>query len=275
MTASPFHRWQLIGDFLRLVLISCRVSNREAPVNCVLVGPPGDGKTKMIMRGESLRFMATLADSTYLGIVRILPQIRDGFISGLIVPDLGTLVGRKQEVGMQTIAMLARLCAEGVGPIAVGRQVKDFSGVRATLVAAVTPEDLLNNWRTFNQNAFLSRTFLLDFDLTQPEIEAMSHRKNRGDRSLLEPFRYRRSQLGRQWTIKCSARYAAKAVMWWKELLASGKPAYAFRTVDAFTDLLRASAFLHDRRAVTKQDVAYVAKFRSLWLNQFQKEKAQ
>ena len=272
---SPFHRWQLIGDFLRLVLISCRVTNREAPVNCILVGPPGDGKTKMIMRGADLKFMTTLADMSYLGIVRLLPQVRDGYISGIIIPDLATLVGRKMEVGRQTIGMLARLCAEGVGPIAVGRQVKDFTGVRATLISAVTPEDLLDNWKVFNQNAFLSRTFLLDFDLTQREIEAMSHRKNTGDRKLLETFHFHKSQANRAWKVRCSPRYAGKAIGWWKELLTSGKPAYAFRTVDAFTDLLRASAFLHGRRTVIQQDVNYLTRFRSLWLNQFQKEKNQ
>lgn len=274
ITPDPYYRWRLVGDFLRLVFVSSRIGNLEAPLNAVLVGPPGDGKTKMILRGEHARHVRVLSDMTYMGVCMYIKTCQDGFASCLVVPDLATLVGRKLETGKQTIAALAMLCAEGVRELAVGKRIRDFGGVQSSVISAVTPEDLMNDYRVFNQNAFLSRTFLIDFDLTMDELRAMMHRKSHGDRALLRSFAFprvsHRDGLLPKRDIRFPRRYAELSLRWWEELTSlRSDRAFGFRSADALQSLLMTSAYLRGSRTVAQRDVQFVEALKPLWLRQF------
>lgn len=271
---DPYRRWHLIADFLRLIYVSSRISNIEAPLNCILVGPPGDGKTKMILRGEHVKHVKVLSDMTYMGVCTYLRTAKEGVMSTIVVPDLGTLVGRKLDTGKQTISVLAMMCAEGVQEIAVGKRIVNYEGVTSSVISAVTPEDLTRDYQVFNQNAFLSRVFLLDFDLSINEILAMMHRKSRGDRTLLTPFKFPRlahadAALPTK-SIKLPRRHAIKAIHWYEELVARRPDrAFGFRSADALQGLLMASAYLRGSYMVSERDVAFVTTFKPLWLRQF------
>lgn len=271
---DPYRRWHVVGDFMRLIYVSSRIKNIEAPLNCILVGPPGDGKTKMILRAEHLKHVRVLSDMTYMGVCTYLRTAKEGVISALVIPDLGTLVGRKLDTGKQTIAALAMLCAEGVQELAVGKRIINYEGVKSSVISAVTPEDLVRDWGVFNQNAFLSRAFLVDFDLSATEILSMMHRKNRGDRTLLSPLKFPKlphpdAALPHR-EIKLPRRYGEKAIHWWEELM-SRRPdrAFGFRSADALQGLLMASAYLRGSRVVADIDIKFVTTFKPLWMNQF------
>jgi hypothetical protein len=211
---------------------------------------------------------------TYMGVCTYLKTAKEGVVSAIVVPDMGTLVGRKLETGKQTIAALAMMCAEGVQELAVGRRIVDYGGVKSSVISAVTIEDLVQDYRIFNQNAFLSRCFLLDFDLSINEILAMMHRKSRGDKSLLTPLRFPRlphpdAALPHR-DIKLPRRHASKAIHWWEELVARRPDrAFGFRSADSFQGLLLASAYLRGARTVAEVDVRFVSTFKPLWLRQF------
>ena len=271
---DPYARWQLVGEFMRLMFISSRVENAPAPLNCLLVGPPGDGKTQMILRAQRLSHVKVLSDATYNGLLRFCGAVDQGFFSALVIPDLGTLVGRRNEVAKQSISMLARLGAEGVYEIAVGKRIKDYHGAKASILSAITFDDLSWNWTTLNQNAFLSRVFLIEFDLTIPEIRAMMKKKNRGDMSLLSDFRFPKFNRDNKFLpareIKMALKYADRAMRWWVEMHRDRPDRlYGFRTADAFQTLLKCSAYLRRRTRVEQRDVDYVERFRPLWENQF------
>lgn len=263
--AAPFKRWHDVAELVRLASVSSMVSNIEAPINVILVGPPGDGKTAMVLRAERLPNVQTLSDATYLGLCAYLRDARDGLSSCLVIPDLGTLAARRGDTAKQAVATLAMMCAEGVRTLRVGKSVKDFGGARSSVVTAITPDDLLLASDILSQNAFLSRVFILDFDLTWGEQEQMLDRKwIRKNRSLLTPFRFpkiRRNKHG-LWDpapVTLSRAVARRAMRWWTRLRRERNDRwFAFRTGDALVGLLQASAYMHGRRAVVTEDVQYI-----------------
>lgn len=271
-------KWRLISEFVRLVSISSRVKNLEAPINLCLVGPPGDGKTKMLMRAAALPHVRVFSDISPKGVLSFLDLVKNGFVSTLVIGDLGTVIGRKMEVGKQVISNLAMVCAEGVYQIAVFGRMKDYGGARASLMTAATVENFVDASRMLQQNGFTSRLFLVDFDFNAEELLHMQARKMLGDRSLLKPFTYSRAGMRAGLyplrSVRVPRSHASTALDWWRRVMAHApEHVYGFRTADALVGLLQGSAYLHGRRAVTADDVKYIKRFESLWMKQFTPEK--
>lgn len=275
VVTDPFARWQLVADLLKLVFLSSRVANAEAPLNIMLVGPPGDGKTKMIMRGASLPHVEVLSDVSYLGVCWYLGQVRDEFRSSLVIPDMGTLVGRRAEVGRQTIATLAAMCAEGVGKTVVGKRVRDYHNAKSSIISAITPDDLIDSYDILNQNAFLSRLFLVDFDLNFKELKAMMERKVNGSRKLLKAFTvpgWTRKHLPMK-HVELPKQHARTALEWWEQVRQQRTDRFfGFRSADQLMGLLMAAAYQRGARQVSHKDVRTVTRVLPLLKTQFQKK---
>lgn len=271
---DPLARWHKIGDLMRLIVVSSRIENAQAPLSCILVGPPGDGKSQMLFRFDHCEHVDFISDATYMGLLRMVQLVSDGYKSCIVIPDLGTIVGRKAEVGSQAIATLAMLSAEGVRKVLVGKRQKDFGGAQASVVTAITIDELIRHYRLLNTNAFLSRVFLIDFELSSKEILEMMRLYNRGQiGGILSKFRFPRSNANgylpeRQ--ISMSARMRDKAMRWWEEMERKRPDrTYGFRSAHAIQTLLMCSAYLHRRRSVTEQDITYVTKLKDLLFHQF------
>lgn len=259
-----WRRWNQIADLVRLAAVSSRIPNIETPINVLLAGPPGDGKTRMIMRVEHLQHVEVLSDTTYLGLCHCLSSIKDGLIASIVVPDLGTLIGRRGDVARQTIATLSMMIAEGVRHIRVGKRVRDYGGARSSLISAITLDDLDSSFPVLSQNAFLSRVLLVDFDLDWTELLAMLERKHRGDRALLRPLSFRRAGMRRDGfleprPIHIAETYARRTRSWWTTLRRKRSDRFfGFRTADFLTGLLQSSAFIRGDNRVRMRDVEFV-----------------
>lgn len=258
----PLERWKRIAQFVRLVAISSRVENIDAPLNVLLVGPPGDGKTAMLQRLEHLTYAQFLSDTTYMGLVSFLKSVKDDLRSALIVPDMGTLVARKPEVAKQTVATIASMIAEGVYDITVGKKIRRFDGVKASFLSAITEDDLAVYRNTLNQNAFLSRVFLIDFALSWKELRTMARKKWRGDRSLLQPLPFPYIKEFPKRTIRVPEARYYQVEEWWKSMKGEiGQRVFGFRTPDQLTGLLQASAYLNKRGTVQIADVRFLERW--------------
>lgn len=260
---KPFERWQRVADLVRLAAVSSRVANIEAPINVMLVGPPGDGKTRMILRTEHLAHVQVLSDTTYLGVVQFLRQVKDGLYSTLVIPDMGTIVARQAFAASQTMAALAMMTAEGVRQLRIGKRVMDFGGARASFLSAITPKDLDHHYDTLNQNAFLSRVLLVDFDLSWTELMTMMERKHRGDLRLVNPLSFRhthiRKGLIQPGTVTMAETYARRVRSWWTTIKTRRQDRFfGFRSGDFLAGLLQSSAFLHGDKRVRSRDVLFV-----------------
>jgi len=251
---DPMQRWTLRSELLRLVFVSTRLRSVGAPLSYIAVGPPGSGKTEMIMRGGTLRWVTTFSNLSYMGIVNALPVLQSGVKSVILIPDLATVLGRRADVGRQAVATLAMLAAEGIGKIAVGRTEKDYRGVRASVISAVTEQDLTNQWDVLSQNAFLSRAFLPTFDFTMDEIFHMSRLKTLGKLRHLRPFRYPAGIRAR--TIRFPERYEHYVEDRWSDLrIKNADRTFAFRTMETFKTVLCCAAFVRGGGTVIKKDV--------------------
>lgn len=260
-------KWRLVSDLMRLVYVSSRVTNAEAPVNLILVGPPGDGKTRMVLRGKDLPFVRVYSDISPKGLYKIMDAVRDEYASTMVIPDLGTVIGRKYEIGKQVIANLAMLCAEGVGKVLVMGRERDYQGLKVGLVTAMTDAEYVKDQGILAQNGFLSRLLVVDFTFAAKELRHMQARKLMGDRRLLTPFKYPACRVGfPRRPIRLPAAWAARGHSWWDQAMGNqDATTYGFRTADAINDLLRASAYLHGRPAVTGADAKYVERFKEIW----------
>lgn len=268
---SPLDRWERTAELLKLCVVSTRVANVAAPLNLLIVGPPGDGKTEMIRRVAHLPFVHELSDASYLGITRHLEMVRDGYYSALLVPDFATIVGRKYEVARQTVSALAMMAAEGVGEIAVGKTEKDFRGAKSSVITAITDREFASHHSIINQNAFLSRCFVCNFDLELPEVERMMQLHDQDDHRHIAPLRFGEVAVDRfpKRQVQLSVRYKGYASEWWKELKAVRPDMwFSFRTAHHMRTLLLSSAYLHGRRSVTRADVRAVERVLPLLHNQ-------
>lgn len=274
---DPFRKWHLVSKLVRLAAVSSLVENAEMPVSVLLVGPPGDGKSRMLLRLAEAPQVRVLSDASYLGLMNFVSQAADRLKSTVIIPDLGTIGGRREATGRQAIATMAMMCAEGIGETAVGKVVRNFHNTRAAVLSAITDQELMQDWMIYNQNAFLSRVMLIDFEFRHGDVLQMIRRKHRGDRSLLSPLPMPVSKLpaNRYRVIKLPARCAAQTQGWWEELKEQRPDrAFGFRTVDYFTTLLQSAAYLRKASTVTQQDVQTVSQFRPLWLAQVKRDES-
>lgn len=269
-TLNALERWDLTGRLLRLAVASTRVRDAGAPINVLLVGPPGDGKTEMVRRVSGIGCVKELSDATYMGLCGFLDQVRMGGKSVLVIPDFAAVVGRRFDVARQSIALMAMMCAEGAGEVAIGKRIKNFGRAKAGIIGAITYEDLGNDYKVMNQSAFLSRCFLIEHEIGPEEKKAMRRRVKGGDRSLLAPLPFPAKLDLRTITLTPQASKAAE--QWFDELLDHRQDrAAGFRSAVAFETLLKAAAWLRGPtvRQAGGEDVAYVEPLRHLWLSQF------
>jgi hypothetical protein len=238
----------------------------EVPINVVLVGSPGDGKTKMLSRVAHLAHVEMLSDVTHAGLIQVLYHVKDNVVGTLVIPDLGTLVGRRGEVADQTVSTLAMMTAEGVQSTRVGRRFREFGGARCSLLSAITMDDLARRFSQLNQNAFLSRTILVNFDLDLPELVGMMRLKHKGNDRLLRPLSFRRAGMRKDGSlpvreIKVAETYARRSQAWWMKLHRQRPDRFfGFRSGDFLTGLLQCAAYMRGAKRVGRIDVDYMNK---------------
>lgn len=268
VTLNAIERWELTTLLCRLAVASTRLTDHPPPINVILVGPPGHGKTELLRRLGHIGCVRELSDATYLGLTTFLTSVKAGQRSALIIPDFGTLLGRRYEVARQAIALLAMMAAEGVGQVAIGKRIADYRGTRAAVIGAITYEDLGNDIRTMNQNAFLSRCFLIEHEFAPEEAKHMRRMLESGRSPILKPAPFPAKQ--RERTIKLTAEGRRQAEAWWDRML-DHRPdrSYGFRSAVAFETLLRAAAWLRGGTSTTAEDVRTVAPLEHLWLTQY------
>lgn len=265
---NPKDKWNAVGALLRVAVASTRVTNAGAPINVILVGPPGDGKTEMIRRVSHCPVVGELSDATYLGIANFVSSVRTGNRSCLVIPDLASVAGRRFEVARSAVSMMAMMCAEGVKEVAIGKRVVNYRGAKAGIIGAISYDDLLMDLRLWHQNAFLSRVVMVEFEWSTEERREMRGMKRDGDRSLLTALPFPKEMVPR--AIKLPPKHAKVAEGWWYEMQEHrADRTFGFRTAEQMDTLLLACAYLRGGNVVAQEDVTAASKLRHLWLSQF------
>lgn len=175
-----------IVEFLRLVVATGFIVDRvdrdaPAPVNCLLISPPGRGKTTAIerLRGNpSLRFQS---DMTWKGFLELLYEARDTQWTHVVFPEFQKVFQRRKEVWENALGLLAQAVEEGVHEINVGDESIDLGGVRLGMLGAMTTTTLRRRHHYFAEMGLLSRTLIVHWDPPLKYYDTARSRRADGD----------------------------------------------------------------------------------------------
>src|SRR4029077_18522366 len=109
------------------------------PISIILVGPPGTGKSKIILQFSAPSLMKT-NDVTSAGLADIVGDDKDNNVRHVIVPDFNIVVSHKSSTSNLTIASLLTLMSEGILRIDDGRRKKELVHSPLGIITAMTRE---------------------------------------------------------------------------------------------------------------------------------------
>lgn len=157
-----------IERIIKVVLASGRVKG-EKPLSAIIIAPVECGKTTTI-RKCSLKTKSAFytTDATAFGIVRDTNQLRDfasGQLTHIVIPDLLTCLGRKQDTVTTFIHFMNSLIEEGV--VNVSTYATHLAGAveaKAGLITAIPPKPFFDKRKRWGQIGFISRALPISFD---------------------------------------------------------------------------------------------------------------
>ena len=172
-----------IEKILKCVLASGKVGG-ERPLSLIIIAPVECGKTSIIRRyclKAGNVFYTT--DATAFGIVRDTNQLKDfgsGKLTHIVIPDLLTCLGRKQDTVTTFIHFMNSLIEEGVVNISTyASTIKGSVEVKAGLITAIPPKPFSDKRRHWERIGFLSRSLPVSFDYqVSTQLQILSYIEN-------------------------------------------------------------------------------------------------
>lgn len=172
-----------IEKILKCVLASGMVE-AERPLSLIIIAPVECGKTSIIRRyclKSNNVFYTT--DATAFGILRDTDDLKQfapvGKLTHIVIPDLLTCMGRKQDTVTTFIRFMNSLVEEGVVNISTyAKKLKSVDNVevKAGLITAIPPDPFFDKRHQWGKIGFLSRALPASFDYTlSTRIDILSY----------------------------------------------------------------------------------------------------
>lgn len=128
------------------------------PLSIMLIGPPGAGKSKVLLKMKSAQIVQC-DDMTSAGLIRILERDPEGKLSHILLPDFNTVLSHKKSVSTLTITSLLGLLSDGVMSVADGRANKEVKHKPMGVLGAMTRDMWDRNAKKW-EGLGLSRRFI-------------------------------------------------------------------------------------------------------------------
>lgn len=113
------------------------ILKETVPLSVILVGPPGCGKSKVLIQYESVTCHGT-TDLTTSGLIEILQRDHANTIRHIVIPDFNIVVSHKSGTSDLTIATLLGVMSEGTARIDDGRSQKEVKHAPLGVITAMT-----------------------------------------------------------------------------------------------------------------------------------------
>lgn len=122
----------------------------SVPLSIMLIGPPGTGKSKVILQyyAESLH---TTNDLTSQGLAELLEDDKENKLCHIIIPDFNIVVSHKSATSNLTVASLLTVMSEGSVRIDDGRRKKEVLHRPLGIVTGMTREMYEENAQRFRK----------------------------------------------------------------------------------------------------------------------------
>jgi len=128
----------MLQDILETTFFTAALKNC-VPLSVILVGPPGTGKSKLILQFSAPSIHVT-NDVTSQGLAELVQDDKGGDIRHIIIPDFNIVVSHKAATTNLTVASLLTMMSEGVLRIDDGRRRKEMEHPPVGIVTAMTRE---------------------------------------------------------------------------------------------------------------------------------------
>lgn len=152
-----------IEEMLLAAIYSARVARNDVrPVSIFLCAKPERGKTSIALKAAG-NTSIVVSDCSAIGILEALKVAPSA--THIIITDLMTVQGHRENVSTLTIAMLNALAEEGTYKIAVPKLMHlDLGGRKVGIIACCTPDMIEDKRHWWIRSGFFSRLLILNFD---------------------------------------------------------------------------------------------------------------
>lgn len=185
-------RWHELTWLIGLCACSARIADARA-VSLLIVGQPGCGKTEMLQRfqrpqaeGENI-MLAFASQASQWGVQGILKEAVPRGVTHIVVPELQTLLLRKNAVWASFLGLMLQAMEEGVGDFYNGPKKLAFNQTRLGLIAAMTTDAYYQEENEMRGRGFTSRLLVVRWHRTPENVKKSQTCANEGDTDEITP----------------------------------------------------------------------------------------
>jgi hypothetical protein len=141
------------------------------PISCMLIGPPGAGKSKVLMQYQSSSGCHVTTDVTSMGLQELLARDSQEKIKFIVIPDFNIVLSHRHSTLQLTIGNLLSITSEGTIRIDDGRAVKETKHGPVGILSAMTREIYAGMGKRWSALGFSRRFLPINYDYSLPTRE--------------------------------------------------------------------------------------------------------
>jgi hypothetical protein len=170
------YKTRLYAMFIRYCLLSTFVKRDISPLSAMLIAPPEENKTRIMMVFLKFRTAMHPVDISMKPLVDLIQaQEEKQKIFHIIIPDFIKAVYHKASVVDAVIGTLLGLIDEGIDQnLFFGQVFKLKRRVQMGLVTGITPELFRKHFRKWTENGFLTRIFPISYRYTDDTCQEIA-----------------------------------------------------------------------------------------------------
>lgn len=257
--SAKVDEWETLSHLIALTIATAYLLN-DPPQSLMLVGAPGQGKSRLLARFDSMETVLRLSDVTSDPFrKKVLPMMAKEGRRHIILPEFHKLLQRRYSTaenttGVLSLAMTGETHDAMIGPDDFKEIPRNF---KIGVIAAMT-QRVFDLWHGKAENSGLLDRFAVIPVQFSPEtrlkIEAAIWSK---DDSMVRPYQFRRKLQPTAITMAPSVQHMGKALV--DEVTVSGA-SNRTRFITFVSAIMSASALVRGSKKVEREDVDIVSK---------------
>lgn len=167
---------RIFAMFMRYCLISSYIKRDIAPLSCMLIAPPEENKTRIMLTFIKFPNAVHPVDVSMKPLRDLIrEQDKKQTVYHIIVPDFITTVYHKASVVDAVLGTLLGLLDEGVDEnLFFGEVFKLEHKIQMGIITGITPPLFRKHFRKWNENGFITRMFPISYKYSETTCSEIS-----------------------------------------------------------------------------------------------------